>query len=169
MEIKKLFTVPFYWFNRILELLKPVGSLIVRAYLFQVFFQSGLTKIESWNSTVALFAYEYQVPYISPEIASISSIIVELGMSTLMLLGLGGRIPVFILFVFNICAAFFYPFLWTEAGTVGWYNHLFWGMLLMLILLYGTGELSLDYLIKRIYFGKKQTDRRGFFKKESVN
>ncbi|MFK9743569.1 hypothetical protein ACJELQ_26360, partial [Escherichia coli] len=36
--------------------------LIARAYLFYVFFRSGLTKLHDWDTTVLLFTEEYKVP-----------------------------------------------------------------------------------------------------------
>lgn len=40
--------------------------LIARAYLFYVFFRSGLTKLHDWPTTVLLFSEEYKVPLLPP-------------------------------------------------------------------------------------------------------
>ncbi|MFN7641439.1 MAG: hypothetical protein ACK5PE_03075 [bacterium] len=40
------------------------------AYLTQVFFLSGVTKLRDWETTLALFADDYQVPLLSPALAA---------------------------------------------------------------------------------------------------
>ena len=40
----------------------PVLLLFCRLWVAYVFFNSGLTKIATWDSTLYLFEYEYQVP-----------------------------------------------------------------------------------------------------------
>jgi len=39
-------------------------QLMARVAVGSVFFDAGLTKIESWQSTVVLFRDEYRVPFI---------------------------------------------------------------------------------------------------------
>ena len=80
--------------------------------------------------------------------------IIELGISALLILGLGGRIPALILFLFNIMAVISYPLLWTAPGHVGLKDHICWGIILLVILLHGTGKLSLDQLIKYFWIKK---------------
>ena len=57
--------------------LHPLFDLSVRLGLAWIFWKSGLTKIQSWESTVMLFQYEYKVPLLSPEIAAFLGIGVE--------------------------------------------------------------------------------------------
>ncbi len=131
-----------------LDFLSPVGDLIVRLYVAQVFFQSGLTKIQSWDSTVALFSYEYQVPFLSPEIAAYMGTFTELFFPVLLAVGLAGRFSAAVLFVFNIIAVLSYPGLM----EVGIEQHKVWGILLLMPLLHGPGRLSLDHFIARRFF-----------------
>jgi len=44
------------------SMLCSIILLIARAYLFYVFFRSGLTKLHDWDTTVLLFTEEYKVP-----------------------------------------------------------------------------------------------------------
>ncbi|MGH1552230.1 hypothetical protein ACRAWF_08995 [Streptomyces sp. L7] len=44
--------------------------MIARAYLFYVFFRSGLTKLHDWDTTVLLFTEEYKVPLLPPALAA---------------------------------------------------------------------------------------------------
>jgi len=130
---------------RVLEWLQPVFVLAVRLYVASVFLKSGLTKIASMDSTILLFTHEYQVPLLSPELAAYLGTAAELILPVLLALGLGGRLAAAALFAFNIVAVFSYP----ELNEVGVMQHQYWGVLLLIPLLYGPGKLSIDYLIRR--------------------
>lgn len=148
METEQYIKKSVHYANKGLHhFLVPLGDLIVRAYIAVIFFKSGLTKIENWDSTKTLFAEEYMVPFLHNEVAAFITTFVELVMPVLLLLGLGGRFPAFVLFVFNICAVLFYPFLFTPEGAVGLDNHIYWGLVLGLLMLHGPGKFSLDQLI----------------------
>ncbi|MGH8645943.1 MAG: DoxX family protein [Gammaproteobacteria bacterium] len=126
----------------------PIADLAVRLWVAKAFFQSGLVKIQSWESTVALFSYEYSVPFLSPELAAYLGSFVELVFPVLLALGLAGRLSAGVLFVFNIMAVISYPAL----NAAGVEQHQVWGILLLVSLLHGPGKLSLDYLIGRKFF-----------------
>jgi putative oxidoreductase len=127
--------------NRVLHSLAPVANLAVRLWVANVFFKSGLVKIQSWDSTLSLFAYEYHVPYLSPELAAYFGTFTELFFPVLLVLGLGGRLAALVLFVFNITAVISYP----DLNAVGLEQHQVWGLLLFVIVAYGVDRLSLDY------------------------
>ena len=131
--------------GRSLGLGAPVADLAVRLFAATVFFQSGLTKIANWSSTVSLFENEYAVPLLPPEIAAFVGTGVELFFPVLLVLGLGTRFAAFVLFVFNIIAVVSYP----DLGAAGLKDHQLWGLLLLVTLLHGPGALSLDRLIGR--------------------
>ena len=61
-----------------LDRMQPVASLLTRAYLAQVFFLSGLTKLRDWETTLALFTDEYRVPLLSPAVAAVTGTAGEL-------------------------------------------------------------------------------------------
>lgn len=130
---------------RALEFATPVLDLGIRIVIGLVFFQSGLTKIASWASTLALFQGEYSVPLLPPVLAAYMGTAAELGFPIFLVLGLGSRFAAFGLFVFNIIAVISYPGL----GEVGLRDHQYWGLFLLVTLLHGPGKLSLDYLISR--------------------
>ena len=131
--------------GRALGLGAPVADLAVRLFVAAVFFQSGLTKIANWSSTVSLFENEYAVPLLPPEIAAFLGTGVELCFPVLLVLGLGTRFAAFVLFVFNIVAVVSYP----DLGAAGLKDHQLWGLLLLVTMLHGPGALSLDRLIGR--------------------
>jgi putative oxidoreductase len=130
------------------DFLAPVADLAVRLWVATVFFKSGLVKIQSWESTLALFTYEYSVPVLSPEMAAYLGTFTELVFPVFLALGLAGRFSAAVLFFFNIIAVISYPAL-NEAGLE---QRLVWGIMLLVTLLHGPGKLSLDYWIGRKLF-----------------
>src|SRR5271156_2012900 len=68
----------------------PWNYLVIpmRIAAFSVFMRSGLVKLDDWSSTLDLFATEYKVPVLPPALSAYMATTIELGASTLMLLGL---------------------------------------------------------------------------------
>ncbi|HIQ14537.1 MAG TPA: DoxX family protein [Leucothrix sp.] len=122
---------------------KPLLSLGFRLYVAYVFFMSGLTKISSWSSTVSLFEYEYNVPFIPPEIAAYMATAGELILPVLLVFGLLSRPAALALFILNAVAA--YALSQTDfASAAGHWQHISWGIMLAVIFAFGPGALSID-------------------------
>lgn len=128
-----------------LTYLAPIADLAVRLWVANVFWKAGVSKFESFSTTIQLFKYEYSVPLLSPEFAAYVATFSELFFPVLLVLGLGGRLAALALFGFNIVAVISYPGL-TEVGRE---QHVVWGILLLVTIAHGPGKLSLDYLIGR--------------------
>ena len=122
----------------------PLFLLGLRVYVANVFFKSGLTKIQDFSSTVALFENEYKVPVISPTLAAISGTGAELILPALLVLGLASRPTALALFVFNIVAVVAYP----DISESGIKDHMLWGTMILVIAFFGAGKLSVDQWIK---------------------
>lgn len=135
-----------------LTFLRAGFELGIRLYLAKVFFQSALTKVQSWQTTLMLFEYEYTVPLLSPYVAAILGTTAELILPVLIVLGLGSRLAAVALFIFNWVAVIAYPAL----SAAGYQQHLLWGFMSAVLFFYGPGKLSLDQLISH-YCGKKST------------
>lgn len=131
--------------NRALGLVAPLVDLGLRLYVAWVFFRSGLVKIQSWESTLMLFEYEYAVPLLPPDIAAYLGTAAELILPVLVALGLFGHLGALALFLFNAVAVISYPGL----SEVGLQTHLYWGMLLAFLAVHGPGRLSLDAWLYR--------------------
>ena len=102
--------------------------------------KAGLTKIASWETTVALFRDEYHVPVVPPEIAALMGTTFELGCSTLLIVGLGTRLATLpLLGMLTVIQLFVYPSAWAD--------HLTWGSILLAVLTRGAGAASMDRLI----------------------
>jgi putative oxidoreductase len=131
-----------------LDWLSPLADLAVRLWVATAFFKSGLVKIQSWDSTLALFTYEYSVPVLSPEVAAYLGTFTELFFPVLLVLGLAGRFAAVVLFIFNIIAVLSYPGLM----AAGIEQHQVWGLMLLVTLSHGPGKLSLDHWISKRCF-----------------
>lgn len=128
-----------------LDFAAPAGDLLLRAWVAYAFWVSGLTKLQSWDSTLYLFENEYAVPFLPAEWAAPAGTFVELVFPVLLVLGLAGRFAAFVLFVFNLVAVISYP----DLGAAGLEQHKVWGLMLLVALLHGPGRLSLDNLLVR--------------------
>lgn len=136
---------------RIFDALKDIGDLIVRVWVAKIFFVSGMSKLVDWNSTLVLFKYDYHVPFMSPVIAAYMGTTAEFVLPALLVLGLGGRLTLFAFFIYNLICVVSFSFLWTPSGISGLDDHVNWGLLLMLMLFYGYGRLSIDYWLRQRY------------------
>ena len=126
----------------------PLIQLLFRLAIAAVFLKGGLTKTANWMLTVQLFADEYKVPVLSPEVAAAMSVTFELGCSTLLALGLATRLATLpLLGMIAVIQTFVYPNSWSD--------HLIWGSILLFLLTRGGGTLSLDRL-----FGLEPTSPR---------
>ncbi len=132
-----------------LDFMSPLIDLGLRLWVASVFWNSGLTKLQSWDTTVALFTHEYQVPLLAPAAAALLATGVELAFPVLLAVGLGARLSAAVLFVFNYVAVISYP----ELNEVGVKDHVYWGMLLLVTLVHGPGRISLDHFIRRRWMG----------------
>lgn len=123
----------------------PALDLGIRLWVANVFWKSGVTKIQSWDTTLALFESEYRVPLLSPQLAALLGTATELTFPVLLALGLAGRFSALVLFAFNAVAVISYP----DLNEVGLKDHVYWGILLLVTLLHGPGKLSLDHVFCR--------------------
>lgn len=127
------------------EFVSPLFDLAIRLWVANVFFRSGIVKLQSWDSTLALFAYEYAVPVLPPELAAWLATGFELSLPVLLAIGLGARFSAALLFVLNIVAATSYP----DISIAGIKDHMLWGVMLAVTLFHGPGKLAIDHLVQR--------------------
>ena len=132
-------------FVHLLEALQPLAQLAARLYIARVFFLSGLTKIRDWDTTLALFTDEYKVPLLPPHLAAFMGTGGELALPVLLVLGLFGRFAALGLAVLNIVAALSLP----DIAEAALQQHVFWGSLILGLLLWGPGRWSADGLLGR--------------------
>lgn len=119
--------------------------LTIRIWIGLVFFKSGLTKIANLDQAALLFEYEYALPFLSPQFATISATIVELGCGAAIIAGLLTRITVLPLIAMTLVIQFL---------VFDNQEHFYWLFLLSTLAIYGGGNLSLDGICNK--FCKKK-------------
>lgn len=126
-----------------------VFVLIIRLYLAKIFIWSAWLKITSWSSTLYLFQYEYKIVGMSPVLAAYLGTAAEFGLPILLVLGIGGRLPALALFIFNVFTVVFYPALLTPEAACQLKDSILWGVLILILIFYGHGKISLDYWLQK--------------------
>ncbi|WP_329347713.1 DoxX family protein [Vibrio natriegens] len=132
------------WIHTLQAAFVPLLLLFCRLWVAWVFLNSGLVKITSWDSTLYLFELEYQVPLLPWELAAYLGTAAELTLPLFIALGFMTRPIAAILFLFNIVAVVSYPLLWEK----GFYDHQLWGLMILMLIVWGAGPLSLDQALK---------------------
>lgn len=124
----------------LLERFSFLPVLGMRLWIANVFWNSGMSKLADWEGTIALFADEYRVPVLPPEIAAYLGTAVELTAPVLVAVGLAARLGAAgMLFMTGVI----------EFTYMHFDVHIVWALMLTLILLQGPGKASLDYFIRR--------------------
>jgi putative oxidoreductase len=114
-------------------------QLLFRLAVASVFLKAAMTKLASWEFTIQLFADEYKVPVLPPEIAAVFATTTELTCSVLLIAGLFTRLATLpLLGMIMVIQIFVYPSAYSE--------HLTWGSILLFLLTRGGGPISLDRL-----------------------
>lgn len=129
----------------------PSLLLLCRLWVAWVFFNSGLTKIASWDSTLYLFEFEYVVPLLPWKLAAYLGTASELVLPIFIALGCITRPTSVLLFGFNVVAVVSYPLLWEK----GFYDHQLWGLMILVNIIWGAGLISLDRLVRISLLGRK--------------
>ena len=119
-------------------------QLMARVSMATIFWRAGQSKLANWDLTLQLFASEYKVPILPPELAAPMAASVELTTPVLLILGLATRIACLPMIGMTlVIQTFVYPQSWSE--------HLTWMTFLLLLLTRGPGVVSLDHVIRRIF------------------
>jgi len=126
--------------NCIFSAFNPLVNLVARLYIANIFFKSGLTKIDNWSATLYLFEHEYKVPLLSFSIAALIATFVELVGSVTLAFGLATRYAATALFFMTLVMNFTYH----EMP-----ENYYWMIILAMIVTQGGRKISIDYLIKR--------------------
>ncbi len=123
-------------------------QLATRIAIGMVFWNSAQTKLASWPVTNQLFAFEYKVPLLPPELAATLATYTELGGAVALFLGLFTRLGALALLgVTAVIQVFVFPGHWAE--------HLLWASGLLLLVARGAGFFSLDHVAGH-WFGRER-------------
>ena len=136
--------------GRLLRWFEPWFALALRAYVGWQFMKSGWLKFSSWDNTLYLFSEEYHVPLLPPDLAAVMGTGSELIFGTLVVLGLAGRLTALGLSAVNVLAVVSYAQVLLAPGFEGALGmHYLWATMLLVIVIYGPGALSLDGVLAR--------------------
>lgn len=150
------FLIP--WMERIPH---SVIALLGRFSIAAVFWKSGQTKVEgfavdfvegTWSlgwprladSTIDLFRYEYNLPFIPPEIAAPLAAFAEHLFPILLLVGLATRFSALVLLIMTaVIQVFVYPDAYPTHGV--------WATVLLYLIARGPGVIAIDHWVARRY------------------
>ena len=119
----------------------------LRVAVATVFWNSAMTKLANWDTAVALFADEYKVPLVPPEILAYITVSIELTTPVLLVLGLLTRpVAAILLGMTAVIEIFVYP--------LAWPTHIQWAAMLLVLLCRGPGQLSIDEWLRRRLFAR---------------
>ena len=129
-----------------LERLVPLAllTLAARLALAAIFFLSGRTKVDGLftikETTYYLFAEEYRLPLIPSDMAAVAATAAEHLFPILLVLGLFTRLSALALLAMTlVIQVFVYPDAWP--------THLSWATLILVLLRFGAGPISIDRLL----------------------
>ncbi len=131
----------------------PFTLLFMRIWVALAFWHAGLVKFEDPTGTQFLFESVYHVPLLAPGVAAVLGTWIELIVPWFIGLGLLARPFALFLFVYNIIAFASFPALWPHGfwiglfGTTAFADHKIWGLMLLAVIAWGPGRLSLDALL----------------------
>lgn len=145
----------------LLSALQPTAALAARLFVAKAFLLSGLTKIRDWDTTLALFSDEYQVPLLSPDVAAILGTGGELVLPVLLAFGLFGRFAALGLSVVNVVAVLSLP----DIAPVALAQHQLWGVLLLGVAIFGPQRWSVDAWLLGRLVGAGQPSSAHFLRK----
>ncbi|WP_426024136.1 DoxX family protein [Brevundimonas sp. PWP3-1b1] len=120
-------------------------ALLLRVGIAAPFFLSGRTKVDGLltlsPSTQYLFAEEYHVPLLAPDVAAYMATYAEHALPILLVLGLLTRpAAIGLLLMTAVIQVFIIP--------TGWPTHLLWAGPLIYLIARGPGAASLDRVLK---------------------
>ena len=152
-----LVTMPSDFLNR----LQSGLILGVRWWIAWQFLKSGWLKLNSWDTTLFLFKEEYHVPVVPPEFAAVAGTGGELIFPVLLIVGLFGRLSAVGLSAVNAMAVYAYAHvLLSEGFEAALGQHILWGFMLLVVVVYGPGKVSLDYLFSDRRTASPETTER---------
>jgi putative oxidoreductase len=144
------FTALHLSLGRGFDTFQPLLLLGTRLWVSWQFLLSGWLKLTQWDTTLELFRSEYQVPVLPPTLAAVAATCGELFFPVLLVLGLFTRVGALGLFAVNAMALISY---WHVLGAEGFEaargQHYLWGLMLLVLVTFGGGRLSLDAWLEK--------------------
>jgi NADH dehydrogenase/putative oxidoreductase len=118
--------------------ISPFLDLLIRLWLAQTFWVSGVLKLTDWDNALYLATHEYPVPWMDPVVAAYVGVSIEVICPIFLVLGLATRLTVIPLLILSLVIQFEYQAL---------NENLYWATLFGWYLVLGAGAFSLDRLL----------------------
>jgi putative oxidoreductase len=128
--------------------LAPPLLLAIRLWMAEIFFRSGVLKIQDITAATFLFTEVHPVPLLPPPVAAWLAIAVELVASALLAVGLAARLAALPILAMTFVIQFV-----VGANDPAFYarEHYYWMFLLGIVIAVGPGALSVDHwLVRRL-------------------
>lgn len=139
LTIRRVLDRTFDWLDRF-----PYALLAIplRLAVATVFWDSAMAHLANWQTTLELFASDYQVPLLPPAVAAYAAVSIEVSTPVLLVLGLLTRPAAAVLLgMIAVIEVFVYP--------QAWPTHIQWAAILLVLLCRGAGAFSIDHWLKR--------------------
>jgi putative oxidoreductase len=117
-----------------------VLDLLVRLWIAEIFFVSGVLKVANWQTALFLTANEYPVSWLDPTTAAYVGTGIELVGAVLLALGFATRLAALPMLALSLVAQFSY---------VAVDQQLFWAAFLLWFTVHGAGAFSIDHMLAR--------------------
>ena len=131
-----------HWLDRVPY---TVLAIPLRVAVATVFWDSAMTHLANWQTTLELFETEYALPFLPPGPAAHVAVAIELITPPLLVLGLLTRpAAALLLGMTGVIEVFVYP--------LAWPTHIQWAAMLLVLLCRGPGNWSVDRVIRRRLF-----------------
>ena len=135
---------PWRWLDAVPYTLLAIP---LRLAVATVFWNSAITHLANWQTTLYLFANDYRLPFLPPDPAAYMAVSIEVSTPILLVLGLLTRPAALVLLgMTTVIEVFVYP--------QAWPTHIQWAAMLLVLLCRGPGLLSVDQLLKRHLFAR---------------
>ncbi|MEO5573617.1 MAG: DoxX family protein [Gammaproteobacteria bacterium] len=134
------------------DVLSPLINLVIRLWMANIFWKSGLAKIDDWNRTLFLFENVFKVPVFPPHVAAVLATGAELICPVLLVIGLATRLSSAVLIFLTFMAAVSFHLGAVDASTnwnEGYLSHIYFTLLLAVLFFHGAGKVSVDYFIRK--------------------
>ena len=128
-----------------MSIVSSLYLLSLRLYVSWQFLKSGWLKLQDWDTTRFLFREEYHVPLLPPDVAAVLGTAGEIVFPVLLVAGFQGRLSALGLSAVNVMAVVAYAHvLLSEGYEAALAQHQLWGVMLLTLLVFGPGRLSVD-------------------------
>ncbi len=127
---------------------ESIIALGIRLYIAQIFYRSGILRVNSWDSQEFMFTDIHPVPFLPPTIAAPVTTLAELCLAMAFAFGLLGRISGMGLLIMTLVIQLIVA--QTPQGVenhIGNSVHYFWMLLCLMVAINGPGRMSIDRMI----------------------